>query len=322
MKQATIGRLIEEQKFDEAVSLLKHHIREAEIIDPRRDDSWGIDADILSYAILDHSGVDAFCACWQECLRFFVEELEPTWGHLHKGHIYLRLGTGCLATDLEGAAEYFNKGLQEDRLVAESRKRTDLELDLEETVRDSPAYITLCTARILDLWSYPSEDFRKSFFENLVRVKFDVIWGPQEVDPRRVQRALRRFETDHPEQIVADKHDLDQVFDRRLLLATMSTLESFLKKFLHERLPKKASLSGEFAFISLAELLAVAQAGKTFPDPTIQTVFQMAGILSSMFPLLHEASIPEKLTPRVLLQIAVMVKILVDLALVRWSEAL
>ena len=35
MKKATIARLIEEQEFDEAASLLKHHIREAEIIDPR-----------------------------------------------------------------------------------------------------------------------------------------------------------------------------------------------------------------------------------------------------------------------------------------------
>ena len=322
MKQATISRVIEDKKFHEAATLLKRHIREAEIIDPRRDDSWGIDTDILGYAILDHSGVSAFCTYWQDCLQFFVEELEPSWGHLHKGHIYLRLGTGHLATDLGKAAEYLNKGLEEDRLVAEDRRKSDPGLDVEETVRDSPAYITLCTVRILDLWSYPSEAFKKSFFTDLVRVKFDVIWGPQEVDPRRVQLALERLVPDRREQARAAKHELDRVFDQRLPLATMSTLESFLKQFYHECLPKKSSLPGGFAPISLVELLAAAQAGKIFPDPTIQTVFQMAGILGSVFPFLQEANIPEKLTPRVLLQISVMIKILVDLALVRWSEEL
>jgi hypothetical protein len=322
MKRATISGLIEEQKFDEAASLLKHHIREAEIIDPRRDDSWGIDADILGYAILDHSGIAAFCSFWQDCLRFFIEELESTWGHLHKGHIYLRLATGYLSTDLEKAAIYLSKGLGDDRLVAEDRRKSDPELDLEESVRDSPAYITLCTVRILDLWSYPSEAFKRDFFTDLVRVKFDVIWGPQEVDPRRVQRALGKIVTDHKEQVLTAMGELNRVFDQRLPLATISTLESFLKILLDSLLPKKPSSGDGFASISLVELLATAQAGKILPDTTIQTAFQMAGILGAVFPFLQEASIPDKLTPRVLLQISVMMKILVDLALVRWSEEL
>jgi hypothetical protein len=322
MKKATISRLIDEQKFDEAASMLKHHVREAEITDPRRDDSWGIDADILAYAILDHSGVAAFCSYWQEFLRFFVDELEPTWGHLHKGHIYLRLGTGYLSTDLEKAVKYLSDGLGDDRLVAEDRRKSDPGLDVEETVRDSPAYITLCTVRILGLWNYPSEAFRKDFFTDLVSIKFDVIWGPQEVDPRRVQRALGRIVTDHKEQVLTAMGELNRVFDQRLPLATMSTLESFLNTLLDLLRPKKPSSGDGFACISLLELLAAARAGKIFPDPAIQTVFQMAGILGGVFPFLQEANIPEKLTPRVLLQISVMTKILVDLALVRWSETL
>ncbi|UCF98513.1 MAG: hypothetical protein JSV89_03020 [Spirochaetaceae bacterium] len=332
MKQATISRLIQDRKFPEAASLLKGHIREAEIIDPRRDDSWGIDADILGYAILDHSGVDAFCTYWQDCLQFFKEELEPDWGHLHKGHIYLRLGTGYLATDLETAAENFNKGLEEDRLVAEQRRKSDPGLDVAETVHDSPAYITLCTARILDAWSYPSKAFKKQFFQDLVRVKFDVIWGPQEVDPLLVERALSRFDIAEKARAGEALEELNQVFDQRLSLATMSTLNSFLQIFLgeilsREILPSRTASAAESGFDasmhpSLTELLAAARTAGIFPAPTIAAVLQMAGILSSQFPFLRCAEIPEKLTPRVLSQISVMNKILVDLALIRWSEAL
>jgi hypothetical protein len=322
MKRATISRLIEEEKFQEAGALLQQHIREAEIIDPRRDESWGIDADILGYAILEHSGTDAFCAYWQDCLRFFVEQLEPSWGHLHKGHIYLRLGTGYLATGLEKAAACLLKGLEEDRLVAEERRKTDPELDVEETVRDSPAYITLCTARILDRWAFSSEDFKRKLFQDLVQVKFDVIWGPQEVDPRRVRRAVHRFQGSGQAPMMAAMDELNRVFDQRLPLATMSTLESLLKILLRERLPSSAATTGATAPASAAGLLAAAHTENVFPDPAVGAVFQMAGILCSLFPFLPETKIPEELTPRVLLQISVMIKILVDLALIRWSEAL
>ena len=322
MKQGTLSRLIEERKFPEAASLLKKHINEAEIIDPRRDDSWGIDADILGYAILEHSGDAAFCSYWRETLRFFEEELEPSWGHLHKGHIFLRLGTGYLATDLERAAEYLRKGLEEDRLVAEQRRRSDPGLDVEETVRDSPAYVTLCTVKILDAWSYPSKAYKQSFFHDLVPVKFDVIWGPQEVDPRRVERALGRLVGRRSEQLSAALGELNRVFDQRLSLATMSTLESFLAIFLREKMPETSLQSEGLTALSLTELLATARTAEIFPDPTIAAIFQMAGILCSAFPVLPEADIPEMLTPRVLSQISVMIKILVDLALIRWSEAL
>jgi hypothetical protein len=322
MKQATLTRFIEERKFPEAASLLQTHIKEAKVIDPRRDDSWGIDADILGYAILEHAGGTAFCTYWQDFLRFFVEELEPVWGHLHKGHIYLRLGIGYLATDLERAAEYLREGLEEDRLVAEQRGRRDPGLDVEETVRDSPAYVTLCTARILDAWSYPSKTFKERFFQDLVPVKFDVIWGPQEVDPRRVERALAKLGGASREQALAAFIELNRVFDQRLSLATMSTLERFLAIVLGDKVPGTSSQPHRWIPPSLTELLASAQRGKTFPDSTIAAVFQMTDILIKVFPLLPKAAIPESLTPRVLSQIAVMVKVLVDLALIRWSERL
>jgi hypothetical protein len=195
-------------------------------------------------------------------------------------------------------------------------------LDVEETVRDSPAYITLCTARILDAWSYPSKALKKSFFQELVWVRFDVIWGPQEVDPRRVQRALMGFKGRDRELLPGFLDELNRVFDQRLSLATMCVLESFLVIFLRARLNKESPSPQGMARNSVTELLAEARSGKVFPDSLTAAVFQMAGILTSVFPDLANAEIPETITPRVLSQIAVMIKILVDLAVIRWSEVL
>ena len=56
MKWATIARLIEERKLEEAKALLARHIRQAEILDPRRDDSWAIESDRIAYATLECEG--------------------------------------------------------------------------------------------------------------------------------------------------------------------------------------------------------------------------------------------------------------------------
>ena len=116
--------------------------------------------------------------------------------------------------------------------------------------------------------------------------------------------------------------ELNRVFDQRLSLATMSTLESFLVIFLREKLPASSSLPDSLVPCSLTELLTAARTAEIFPDPTVAVIFQMAQILCSVFPTLPNAAIPETLTPRVLAQISVMIKILVDLAVIRWSEAL
>jgi hypothetical protein len=314
MMRATITRLIEEGKSEEAKVLLVRRIRQAEILDPRRDDSWGIESDRIGYATLERQGIEAFRAYWQELLRFFTEELEPAWGHLHKGHIYLRLGIAALAGDLKEAYDYFTRGLGEDRIVAESRRKLDPRLDVEEAVRDSPANVTLCTVQLLERWSFATEESRKRFFRELVPLKFDVIWGPQEVDPRRVERALKGILTRDPDPVLRAKGELDRAFDARLPLVTMAGLEVFLRILLIRLLPPSVPLP------SLHDLLEQAEAANLFPNVMIRVTLRLAQILTGLFPFATELGVGTSSTARVLQQIAVMLKILVDLALVRWSE--
>ena len=320
MKQAMITRLIAEERFGEASALLRRHLREAQILDPRRDDSWGIDADILGYAILEHRGVDDFAAYWRELLDFFVEQLEPEWGHLHKGHIYLRLGAARLAEDIEEAAAVWKQGLAEDRLVAESRRRSDAELDVEETVRDSPANVALCTALLVDRWPFRSAEKKRQFFIDLVPIRFDVIWGPQEVDPRRVQRAIRRVFQGSAVSVLKDKQELDQVFDARLQLAIMSTLERFLVNALTTCFSENLAPKDRRTGASLGKMLEVVERSRRLPAAYSGTVFRLVQILCDIFRYSQDFQIEADLTPRVSLQISVMLKILTDHALIRWAE--
>jgi hypothetical protein len=341
MKQAVITRLIADRRFGEASALLRRHLREAEILDPRRDDSWGIDADILGYAVLEHRGAGEFAAYWKELLEFFLTELEPEWGHLHKGHIYLRLAAGRLEEDLEEAASLWKRGLAEDRLVAESRLGTDPGLDVEETVRDSPANAALCTALIVDRWPFASTADKRRFFAALAPIRFDVIWGPQEVDPRRVRRALVRILGRNSDTrplglatVLETREELDRVFDARLGLATMRMVETSLQALLREQLPATGSRgkpvetasppAGPWPAVgpSPVELLDTCERAGILPVGQVPTIFRLALILGRLFPLLSSLQIDAELTPRVVLQLAVMVKILVDGAIVRWSEAL
>ena len=326
MRQATLTAMILEKRFEEALELLEGQIRAAELVDPRRDDSWGIDADILAYALLRHRGVEAFRSYWEELLRLFSQELEPAWGHLHKGHIFLRLGIACLAGDRTRAAAFLGQGLADDRLVAEGRKASDPQLDVEETVRDSPAYITLVIAALLGHWPFASVALREEFFRRLAEVKFDVIWGPQEVDPRHSRRALLRILPAASGQLLEARHELDRVFDARLPLATLSTLESFLVSLLSRTLEEAGGRTGEpqprlGGRQILPELVAEAEQQRLFPQPLVPTVLRLAAILTRLLPESDRLPLEVELTSRVRLQIVVMLKILVDLALIAWSEA-
>jgi hypothetical protein len=325
-REATLTGLVRKERFGEAAALLKEQIQTAELVDPRRDDSWGIDADILGYAILQREGTGAFRAYWEGLLRFFTEELEPAWGHLHKGHIYLRLGIASLGGAMEEAAAYLEQGLAEDRLVAQERKKRDPELDVEEAVRDSPAYITLCTALLLQRLPFPSAQARAGLFGELVSVKFDVIWGPQEVEPGRTRRALRRILGPapglSPDTVLAAKEELDRLFDARLPLATLAMLRTFLALLLYALPVGQLPSEPQDGLPSAERLLALAEKARLFPHPGVATPLRLVAHLARLLPVSERLKLEVELTPRVRSQIVVMLKILVDLALVRWSEAL
>ena len=42
---------------------------------------------------------------WIHLRDFFLNTIEPIWGHAHKGHIYFRLAMATLSTNLEQGKE-------------------------------------------------------------------------------------------------------------------------------------------------------------------------------------------------------------------------
>ena len=99
MLEAKFNALMDQGRFDEAAAILKAEIVKAEFVNPRDDYSWGIASDILGYRMLEEEGAGAFNAFWEDLLRLFEDDLEPNWGHLHKGHLYFRLGLGNLGDE-------------------------------------------------------------------------------------------------------------------------------------------------------------------------------------------------------------------------------
>jgi hypothetical protein len=325
MLEAKINKLLNEGNFDEASSLLNHYIAEAEIIDPASDESWGPCTDHIGYRILSERGIKAFCAYWEDLLSFFTKELEPKWGHLHKGHIFLRLGIGYLGINLVDAESYFLKGLEEDRLIAQGWKEKDRELDIEEAVMNSPAYVTLCIAEILSKWPFANEAEKKTFFEALVPLHFDVIWGPKEADKDRVIRAIRYIVRKKCiESVLQVKNELDTMFSLRLTFSTLSAIETFLKVFLYnvmyekpvsELMQEKEGFKG-----SLGELIYEADHKNIFPLSTIKVTWHMAHILIRILPFITDKDNKHAFTSKVIKQITVAMKILLDMALIEWSD--
>ncbi len=106
--------LLNSGKFEEARLLLQRYLSSGELIDPRLDSMWARIADEIGYGIQKSVGWDEAIRYWESLLEFFLNSLEPSWGHCHKGHIYFRLGFSSLRKNFDRARNYFESAYKED----------------------------------------------------------------------------------------------------------------------------------------------------------------------------------------------------------------
>jgi len=171
-----LNNLLDNGRFGEAASLLKSHLKAAEIIDPSNDRSWGPYADQVSSRILSKEGQDAFNLFWQELLAFFTKDLEPTWGHLHKGHALFRLGLGRLSDDISAAKKFLEEALDEDRLL-EMKRAEGKSADIEKLIRGYSSYVTLCIIERIENEQFDSDIEKQKFFRYFFSTSFDAAIG-------------------------------------------------------------------------------------------------------------------------------------------------
>jgi hypothetical protein len=312
--------LLSQGRSAEATSLLENHLAAAEIIDPSNDKSWAPYADQISFKILTDKGQDASIAFWQELLNFFVKDLEPKWGHLHKGHILFRLGLAMLSNDMSTAKKHIQEALDEDRLL-EKKRSWGKSVDVEKSIRPYSSYVTLCIIERIEDEDFESDIEKQKFFSEFFSTSFDAAIMRREVNQILVEKAVNRIVPQEGlEQALGIKRELDLAFERRLPIATVSLAGAFLESVLLSILYYKTSLriveGNDILGIQLGKLLREASKKGVFPSDAIRATCQVIHIFRNRLHPGNELRQRYKLTDRV----AATLKILLDLALLEWER--
>ena len=319
-ESSKLNELLNKSGFDEAALLLKDHLAKAEIIDPSNDGSWAPYADQISFKILSDKGQDVFTSFWEELLKYFEKDLEPTWGHLHKGHILFRFGLAKLVDDVAKAKMYLEKALDEDRLL-EKKRAEGKTIDIEKAVRKYSSYVMLCIIERIENEHFDSKIEKQKFFQELVSLSFDAAIMGQEIKPELVGESIKCIVPQQAlEQTLEARRELDKVYAQRLQTATVSLagvfLENILLCILYYQLGLRTVGKKDILEVQLGPLLKEAIKKVVFPSDSIKATCQTIHIFRNRLHPGNELRQKYKLTPRVV----VTLKILLDLALVEWAR--
>lgn len=315
-----LNELLNKNRFNEAASLLESHLAKAELIDPSNAGSWAPYADQISSKILSDKGQDAFNAFWEGLLKFFEEHLEPTWGHLHKGHILFRLGSAKLVDDVANAKTYLEKALDEDRLLEKKRAGGKI-IDIEKAVGKYSSYVMLCIIERIEDEHFDSNTEKQKFFQELVSPSFDAAIMRRETNPELVKESIRHIVPQQAlEQTLEARRELDIVYAQRLQIATVSLagafLENILLGILYHQLSVRTVQTKDILDVELGRLLKEAIRSAVFPSDSIKATCRIIHIFRNRFHPGNELRQKYKLTPRVVDTL----KFLLDLALVEWAR--
>ncbi len=313
------------EDFATAMQLLKDSLREAQIVNPKQDETWAPPADQLGYAVLFAKGAEACQKYWKELLDYFRLDLEKAWGHTHKGHTYFRMGFAWLGTDLAKARSIIKKSVSEDRLFEQAyQKKLGVRVPMEVALARYPSFVFMQFLDLIQDAALLPQEARRTFFRGLAPTHWDVIWGPKPVDDRLVRAAIR--------QVVSEKmfdralQILDGVqadFRSRNGIGLVASCAALVDALVFDKLvvqPGRRTIKGRNpAELTLAELLLEARKRKSLPQESIWSIFQCADLLVRNLPRAqkkreHNSSVIEAM--------AVGVKILIDLALVDWMNEL
>jgi hypothetical protein len=315
---------IDASEYEEAASILKQELINAIYVDPRDDYSWGPESDILGYQILELEGSSAFNEYWEGLLKFFKDKLEPKWGHLHKGHLFFRLGLGHLATDVEKAKRYIVDALEEDRIVAENYAPQINETPIDLLHR-FPSYVTLVILEMLEGIPWRSINSRNAFYRGLTPLRFDVIWDKKEMEPGIVRRSLEIL---IPEsefvQVLKLKEELDIACALHQSYSPIILTAAFMEAILYNRMRFEhmiEEIDGHpIEQLAIDDLLSTAIDQGLFATEAIASTFQMVHWLKINLLRPGMKSLKYKVTDETPYLIGYAMKILFDRALTAWAE--
>ena len=221
--ETTFFKLIREQNFEGASCLLKDALKKAELIHPRKEDTWVPMTDTLGFSIMRSLGAGAYSIYWDDLLHFFEKELEPSWGHLYKGHILFRLGFGHFSESAIEARHDLDRALSEDiRHEEEFQQEIGFRRPLLETLSRFPSYLVLCFLDLIKDEHFTEDGEKARFYRGMAAVRWDAILGAKGIDPDIVTRAVERLLTpEGSEKVFKVRHELDIVLGEKLSAAAV-----------------------------------------------------------------------------------------------------
>lgn len=121
-RQTEFEKLLAASRFDKARELLQSELVGGKLLDPRSDPYWPKIADRLAARLHAQLGTAAAVDFWETLRDFFVKNIEPEWGHAHKGHIHFRLGIALLPSHLGHGKQILEEAYQEDLVLEKAGK--------------------------------------------------------------------------------------------------------------------------------------------------------------------------------------------------------
>ncbi|GKS58279.1 hypothetical protein YTPLAS18_18060 [Nitrospira sp.] len=307
--------LLSEDRFDAAKEVLQDELNSGRLIDPRLDRHWPELADKLSIEIGSNLGRTAVIRFWEDMLRFFVEVVEPKWGHAHKGHIQFRLGLALLLDDMNRAKKFLEASYQEDKVLVEEQGAV-------VAAEVQSAYVALALLERIEDREFSTQAEKLGFIGILFEAFDKTIIG-EELNSQRVIQALVKIVPPDEQfsECVAISHELREALKRELPLAIVLLTGTLLEAVLLSQLlfkRKQETLPGgkDIRRGELGELFAEAEKQGVFPSEAIKAACRLVKLFRNRVHPGNEMLQHYKLT----LRVAKTVKGIFEHALLKWEE--
>lgn len=315
MQRTIFEELLESSKFDEATALLKKELAAGQLIDPRSDSHWPIFADVLARKIHEQSGIEEVVKFWENLLAFVIYDIEPKWGHAHKGHIYFRLGLTVLQSDLEKGKEHLQSAYEDDVILQAKPGQPN--------ATTQSAYIVLAILEQIEDSEFSSTEDKQTFIKRLFKA-FDTALAGAAVKPQLIEKALAIVAPPDGlsmcQSIYAElQHANSYLMPFALVSLTGTLIESLILADLFYRKKirkvKKKNVEIDIQRAELGPLLEAAS--RNGLPPNSQVAFRLIHLFRNRVHPGNEIRQKYKLVPRV----AMTIKVFCEFAILDWSKS-
>ena len=267
------------------------------------------------------SGVQETINFWESLYQFFINQIEPKWGRVHKGHIFFYMGIARAQNSIDSAKNDLEKAYSEDCITEKERGGTAQEI--EQRLQKYSAYVALAILeRITDAALSDNVDLQH-FWGGLFGPSFNAAILGHSVNPALIEKSLDCLSAPEMHDMIIERYtELELVTRNNLAFSCVSTagsvLEAILLGILHYKLGL-TTLSGHNKNIMREELGPLFKESKNrnlFPSKSVESSLELIYIFRNRLHPGNEIQQTYKLTPRVSLSL----RILFDIALIEWGR--